>query len=136
MVQYSPEIAESICERLMSGESLRSVCRSEGMPTESAVRQWVLDNSHGFATQYMRARDIGYDAQAEQIQEIADDKSDDPRSRAVRIDARKWILAKMRPKRYGDRLELAGDKDNPLTVSWAEVIRERRAKRAKAEDGK
>ncbi len=51
--------------------------------------------------------------------EIADDLSEDSNSRRVRIDTRKWLLSKMAPKRYGDRLELAGDKDNPLEVNIA-----------------
>lgn len=47
----------------------------------------------------------------------------------LQIDARKWAAAKGAPKKYGDRLELAGDKDNPLVVDWASGMREARAKR-------
>jgi hypothetical protein len=68
----------------------------------------------GFAEQYTRARNVGYDLMAEGTLEIADDQREDPNSRRVRIDARKWLLSKMLPKRYGDRLELAGDQDNPI----------------------
>lgn len=47
----------------------------------------------------------------------------------LQLDTRKWLLSKMFPKKYGERLELAGDKDNPLVLSVAEVLRARRQKR-------
>lgn len=51
------------------------------------------------------------------------------RSRLM-VDVRKWYLSKVLPKKYGDRLELAGDPDAPIKVSVADVLRQRRAKRA------
>jgi len=54
---------------------------------------------------------------AEDIVEISDDKTDDPQSRRVRVDARKWLLSKMRPEKYSDRLAITGAKDaEPLKV--------------------
>ena len=34
----------------------------------------------------------------------------------LRVDARKWVAAKLKPRKYGDRVELAGDKDSPLKM--------------------
>jgi len=79
---------------------------------------------------------LGLDALAEEILEISDDGSNDwmerkrqdgsvetvlnsehiNRSR-LRVDSRKWLLSKMAPKKYGDRIEIAGDKENPLEIS-------------------
>jgi hypothetical protein len=39
----------------------------------------------------------------------------------LQVDARKWLLSKMRPDKYGDRTVLAGDKDSPLEVHTAGV---------------
>lgn len=121
---YHPELAAEICDRLSTGESLRSICRDLHMPAESSVRQWVVDDSHGFAAQYARARDIALDLMADDTLHIADDGSNDwmerndpenpgwmingehqARSR-LRVDTRKWYLSKLAPKRYGDRLAL------------------------------
>ena len=45
--------------------------------------------------------------------------------RRLRVDTYKWILAKMLPKLYGDKLTLAGDRDAPLhTMSDAEAMQE------------
>lgn len=57
------------------------------------------------------------DAIAEQTMEISDDLTEDANSRRVRIDTRKWLLSKLAPKKYGDRIEIAGDKENPLEVN-------------------
>ena len=40
----------------------------------------------------------------------------------VRIDARKWLLSKLAPKKYGDKLEFAGDPNNPIVHEIRRVI--------------
>ena len=120
MGKYSPEIAAEICERLANGESLRAICKSEHLPTEAAVRQWALDDHKGFASHYARAREIGYERMAEEILSISDEGINDTylddegvertnhdviaRSK-LRVDSRKWLLSKMLPKKYGDKLQ-------------------------------
>jgi hypothetical protein len=129
MTTYSKEIAVAICEQLAEGKSLRKICAQEGYPHESTVRMWVRDDYEGFSTQYARAREIGYELLADEILEISDDSSGDvritedgreildservARSR-LRVDSRKWMLSKMLPKIYGEKLELASDPKNPL----------------------
>lgn len=118
---YTPEIGAEICRRISLGESLRAVCRTEGMPDESTVRRWALDDVQGFSPQYTRACEIRYLALADDLLEISDDGTNDwmernapddqgwqingeaiARSR-LRVDTRKWILCKMLPKVFGDR---------------------------------
>jgi len=112
---YSSELAAEILARLEAGESLRSICKDVHMPDESNVRRWARENVEGFAEPYARARDLGLDAMTDRLLEIADDarQTDDQtavqRSRLM-VDTRKWILSKLAPKRYGDRLvqEISG----------------------------
>jgi hypothetical protein len=143
---YSQQIADEICRRLAGGESLRAICRDEGIPDESTVRLWALDDREGFAAQYARAREVQFLAIADELLEIADDGSNDwmqrtgkgksggwelngehiQRSR-VRIDTRKWILSKMLRKIYGDKAEVAvtganGGPVQSLTVSTTDPI--------------
>lgn len=127
--KYTKAIASRILLRLSMGESLRSVCRDKDMPDESTVRDWAICDRDGFSPQYAKARDCGLDAMADELLEIADDASNDwmenhnpdnpgwvanqehiARSR-LRLDTRKWLMSKMAPKRYGDRIEqhLTGD---------------------------
>jgi hypothetical protein len=126
---YTPELAHRICERLADGETLRAICRDEGMPDERTVRGWAVDDVEGLSPQYARARQIGYHSLFDQILEIADtpqtgittketDKGTETRTgdmiehRRLQVDARKWMLAKALPKIYGDKLEV----DNKHTV--------------------
>ena len=103
-VRYSDEIAETICERLRTGETLTSICKSESLPTESAVREWASEDTP-FAAQYARARELGYQKMADDISDI-DDEAGDPHRSRLRVDTRKWLLSKALPKIYGDRLEV------------------------------
>jgi len=113
---YGPEIAAEILKRLAGGETLRKICKTEGMPDHSTVVLWC-NQDPDFANQYARARSEGLDVMAEDIVEISDDKTDDANSRRVRVDARKWLLSKMRPEKYSDRLAITGAKDaEPLKV--------------------
>ena len=109
-VIYTLEIAEAICARLAQGEALYEICRGEGMPPESTVRQWHIDDHGGFAAKYARARDIGLDGRADRLRDIARSAIglDGPGVQAIRlvVDTEKWYLSKLAPKRYGDRLEL------------------------------
>jgi transposase-like protein len=124
-VFYSPELAAAICERLAAGESLRAICRDDGMPAPSTVLSWK-DEYKDFGEQYARAREAGYTLLAEEIIEISDDGTNDYVEREnqrtgrtevladtdhiqrskLRVDTRKWILSKMLPKVYGDKLEI------------------------------
>lgn len=118
--EFSQDIADTICDRLANGESLRAICRDDEMPVQSTVFKW-LDQQPAFAKQYARAREAQADTLADEILEIADDTSRDTivtekngeqpnsewitRSR-LRVDARKWLASKMAPKKYGEKLDL------------------------------
>ena len=123
---YSEEIASIICTRIAEGEPLRVICRDADMPPESTVRNWALDDVNGFAAQYARAREIQAHTMAEEILEIADDARNDWMERQddkggyefngehvqrskLRSENRKWLLSKMLPKVYGERLDINAD---------------------------
>lgn len=118
---YTRKLADLICARLPEGESLRSICKDPGMPTEGTVRGWALRNHDGFEVKYRQARLLQLDAWADAIVDIADDPSRDPRDRQVRVDTRKWLMSKIAPKRYGDRLLVAGEAESPLRVMHQQV---------------
>jgi terminase small subunit-like protein len=128
--RYTQGVAELICERLaVNGESLTAICKSSGMPSYSAVMEW-LDRYPNFAKEYARARDIQIDLKAEEIVDIADDSSRDwitdadgdrladhnhiSRDR-LRVDARK-----LKSKKYGDKLLHTGaEGEGPVAVKLA-----------------
>lgn len=131
-IQFSDQLAEAICERLACGESLRKICLDEAMPAQSTVYKWLLDPERAdFVEQYTRARELQADTLFDECQDIADDGSNDymgedekyngdavQRSR-LRIDTRKWMAGKLRPKKYGDKTLIGSDPDNPLPEGFS-----------------
>lgn len=118
--QWGQPTRDAILENLSIGKSLREICSAKGMPAEGTVRGWVIQDED-FAAQYAQAREAGMEALGDEILQIADSqegdiiKTEDGREivnhdaiqRAkLRVDTRKWIMSKIAPKKYGDRLDL------------------------------
>lgn len=131
---YSPELALVICGRLAEGETLRAICRDEAMPDRSTVFRWLADPDHaGFRDQYARAREVQADTWGDEILEIADDATFDVaewtekgpklnsefvRRSQLRVDARKWLMGKSQPRKYGDKVavESSGPDGGPIKL--------------------
>lgn len=114
----------------MEGESLRKICRDEGFPDRRTVIRW-MDANEDFAAKCARAREEQADFMADRVLEVAADVASgdlDPNAGRVVISALQWTAAKLRPKRYGDKVtnELTG-KDGqdliPKEVSNIELAR-------------
>lgn len=120
---YTKELGDLICEQLSEGKSLRTVCKADEMPHMRTIFRWLREDEE-FCHQYARAKEESADALVEEMLEIADDGSNDlmtiekgdysyevenrevtNRSK-LRVDTRKWIASKLKPKRYGDKLDL------------------------------
>ena len=112
--------ADAICALLIEGNSLRSICKRDDMPCTVTVLKW-LNQYPDFASQYASAREAQADALVDDMIDIADDKTLDPNDRRVRIDTRKWLAGKMRPKKYSEKTLLGSDPDNPLPAGTASV---------------
>lgn len=123
---YTEAMGAEICARLADGESLNSICRDGHMPDEKTVRMWALDAKHPVSPNYARAREIGAMRLADEILAISAPKDGDDATKVARdrlqVDTRKWLLAKVLPKIYGDKLttEVTGADGGPVK---AEVTR-------------
>lgn len=116
---YTKVAAAEICDRLAAGEPMRSICRDEHMPQWQTVYRWMANNEE-FSNRIARARELGFDAIAEQCIDIADDERHDwvttkkgviidevaiGRAR-LQVDTRLKLLAKWSPKKYGDKQDI------------------------------
>ena len=93
-----------VLRSIESGASMRTAAEQAQLRSHAAIRRLVANDPH-FAAQYTRARELGLDALADQVIEIADDQTLDANARRVMMDARRWYLSKLAPKRYGERTE-------------------------------
>lgn len=125
---YTEELAAEICRRIASGQSLRAICKEEGMPHRDTVLGWLFHKKHdGFSDQYAQALRFRAETYAEEIVDVSDEAEDHPVSRRVRVDARKWVVSKLLPRVYGDKVavEHSGQiatKDLPATVDDAREL--------------
>lgn len=148
--KYTEALAERICLRIIQGEPLRSICRSDGIPALGTIMRWLATIPE-FQERYARAKSVQADLMAEQILEIADDSENDiteeggfnsehvQRSR-LRVDARKWLMAKLAPIKYSDRTHIEhggsiGRSLDTLTDAELEAIAAGRAGSTPAKKG-
>lgn len=134
---YSDKMASNICEEIAMGTSLRKISAMESMPSVQTMLSWLRDNQD-FLSQYERAKEEMHILMSEDIQEIADCKADDyidgklnpenvQRAR-LRIDSRKWLLSKLLPKKYGDKIQTEHSGSVSVYQSLSEEELDRRIK--------
>ncbi len=119
---YSPELADAICEAIaLDHRGLDPICESrEDFPTSRTVRNWMLREPE-FFQKYARAKEIQMEYLESQLLALSDDDSNDvlgtmPNNASVQrsrlmVDTRKWLMCKLAPKRFGDKVEHSGQVD-------------------------
>lgn len=131
---FTQELADLICEEIALGASMRTVCKAEDRPAISTVFRWIRENET-FQKQYARACEERTEAMAEYMLDISDDGRNDwmssrggyivnreatERSK-LRIETRKWLMAKMKPKKYGEKIDVTSGgeriKSEPVIIS-------------------
>ena len=138
---YTDELSDLICERLANGESMRSICRDDSMPAMTTMFRWLREKED-FRQQYEIAKDESADTLADESIDIADNQVEQPllvdgipleidgkvvmikdavsvNHARLRIDTRKWYASKLKPKKYGDKIqqELTGADGGPVKTS-------------------
>lgn len=110
------------------------------MPDKATLFRWLREHAD-FRDQYARAKEDQAEVLGEEILDIADDGRNDWMDREfgkgnvvrvvdpeavqrskLRVEARKWLMSKMKPKVYGDSTTIKGDKDNPLEVAASYIV--------------
>lgn len=150
-VRHSEDVAAAIFQRMTEGESLRSICRAPDMPAFSSVMRWILEKPD-FAAGYQIAQDVRAQNLADEIVHIADTTAPGERIKVfadgstetvicdqverskLRIHAREWTLARLAPKRYGNRVltEITGADGQALASTPARPSTEEVAEYSKA----
>lgn len=124
---YSLELSDRICARLSEGESMRSVCRDDAMPVLTTIFRW-LRTKEEFRQQYEIAKEESAESLADEMVDIADYEAGQPLMEdglpvmvdgkvvmtidgpsvshaKLRIDTRKWAASKLKPKKYGEKIQ-------------------------------
>lgn len=141
---FTAAIAREIADRIGAGEPLALICRDEHMPGLRTVYDW-LEQDERFSASIARAREAGFDRIAAEALRIADTPmegvvekmgvdedgnlfvverrhEDMLGHRKLQIETRLKLLAKWDPKRYGDKLQVGGDAQNPTPLGVGVVV--------------
>jgi len=137
---YKRDLADLICAIIAQGKTVNATARLVGVHP-STIFGWARHDFDGFRERFNAARDDCVEKMVDEIVEIADDSSRDieinnktgkeqlnaevvQRSK-LRIEARKWIAAMVKPNRYGERIKVESDttlrvvSDEPMTIELA-----------------
>lgn len=119
-----------ICEDISNGMVAIKAIKKHGFSTPYFYD--LLSKREEFASAYARARESLVEIMANEILDIADqdsretDKGNiDPafvNNQKLRIDTRKWLLSKIAPRKFGDRVAIAGVDDAPLSVNNSNTL--------------
>ena len=130
--QFSKELAIKICDRIAEGESLRAIALDIDI-AKSTIAGWFIDDKEGVFGHYARARKLQAEHMFEELCDIADDGRNDWMERnghqvtdqealqrsKLRVDTRKWILARMDSNRYSEtsKTEISGKDGGPIQIN-------------------
>lgn len=129
--EYTQKVGSMICQRLAEGESLSSISKDPRTPAMSTIFLWLTKHPD-FLKQYNRAREEQAEAMADEIVGIADGNGAEDNAvmtarDRLRVDARKWVAAKLKPKKYGDKMqnEISGPDGGPIEHKYSDWTEER-----------
>lgn len=145
---YNAKVVEEVIPRVANGETLSAIFREKGeaFPPIATFRNWVTEDVNGLAARYARARENQSESWADSILEISDETSRDTieddngyekcnhewisRSR-LKVDTRKWLMAKLHPRQYGEKVEqtVKGEMLHKVDDSVVKLLEDIRQKR-------
>lgn len=138
--KYTTDLGLAFCARVaVSSKSLGKLCLEEGMPSYTTVMRWRMEEPE-FDAMYARAKDDQTDHLAEECLDISNTpeigekitsslkegikvtREDMLGHRNLKIETRQWLVSKLRPRKYGNKVAIAGDPDNPLLIGDADSM--------------
>ena len=124
------KIADMVLAGMRGGLSTFKACAAVGVHHSTFVG-WVGEDAE-LANNYARAREDLIERMANEVMELSDvDVGLQPdgkkdwaavQKHKLQVDTRKWLLSKLAPKKYGEKLELTGDPDRPLAIQKIERV--------------
>jgi len=123
-------ICQAVLQGMRDGLSAFKACQAAGVP-QSTFNRWV-DADAKLAEDYAHAREDLIERMANDVLELADSEVPETgdgkrdwqaiQKHKLQVDTRKWLLSKLAPKKYGDKLEVSGDAANPLVQRIERVV--------------
>lgn len=116
--EYDYELCKEICDQVADGENIISILKESTYPSWSTFRRWKNENEE-LRTLYVNSQQDKGIALENEIDDVMQDLKEgkiDPAGANVLIQTLKWKMAKFYPKVFGDKMQVAGDPESPLSV--------------------
>jgi len=113
---YTPELAAKFCAVIADGKTIRAACKLDGMPSKATIFRWLREHAE-FEKMYELATDERADTLIDEIVDIADNcrvDADSIRKAKLRIHARVEQAQRMKPRKYGNKMQLTGEGGGPV----------------------
>jgi hypothetical protein len=122
--EYTSEMGDAICALVSNGANLHRICKKAGYPSRQTVYKWLRSQPE-FSTNYKLAigerADFRFDRVDQVILDMRAGRIDYNQAR-VEVDALKWEAGREAPKKYGERVQLANDEENPVSVTLSQLL--------------
>lgn len=115
---YSQDIVDRICELMVEGNDMQTICDMPGMPSRATVWRWQ-NKYPEFEAQCARAREALADFELAKLKKLADACTEkNVNATRVKLNHYQWRVMKIAPRVYGDRaqVELTGANGGPMQV--------------------
>jgi hypothetical protein len=124
------EICAKVLESMRGGKSTFKACEATGV-SHSTFIGWVGEDDE-LSDSYARAREDLLERMAQEVLDLSDEEVPETgdgrkdwqaiQKHKLQVDTRKWLLSKLSPRKYGEKLEVSGDPANPLVTRIERVI--------------
>lgn len=143
---FNKDLMDVICSRISLGESMRSICRDDNMPVQTTMFRWLRERSE-FKQQYDLAKEESAESLADEMTDIADNECTKPlmidgkpmygddgkpimvvdstavQHAKLRIDTRKWAASKLKPRKFGDKIQNENVNVEMTHEQWLESLK-------------
>lgn len=118
-VELTLEIMRKICGRVAQGEALYKICDTPGFPSRTEF-YYRCGSIKEYAEIYNQALALRGEKFADELTILADEgrgeTSEEIQAIKLQVNTRQWIVSRLLPKKYGDRMTVSGDAENPLVT--------------------
>ena len=124
------EICAKVLEGMRGGMSAFKATAAAGV-SNSTFATWVTEDAE-LAENYARAREDMIERMAQEVLDLSDKEVPETgdgrkdwqaiQKHKLQVDTRKWLLSKLAPRKYGEKLEVSGDPANPLVQRIERVV--------------
>lgn len=105
--KYTDKLADEICNRIAAGESLLKITQETGKPDRVTIYRWIEERDE-FRNKYARAKELQAETYEEMMLDTAKTEEDVQRARLI-VDTMKWTASKLKPKKYGNQIDVTSD---------------------------